>query len=127
MVSVLSIAVIVFSIIFMVGVCWQVAKGRLLLRYSLLWLFLGLVALVCAIFPEPVFRLAYFLGFNVASNFVLFVAIFFLSVICLSLSVIVSKQQMKLKDLVQRLAIMEKGIGDSGNAKQDDNCRHRLR
>ncbi len=105
--SILSVAVIIFSVAFMVGVCWQIAKGRLLLRYSLLWLFLGLAALICAIFPEPVFWLAYALGFNVASNFVLFIAIFFLLAICLSLSVIVSKQQMKLKDLVQRLAIME--------------------
>lgn len=121
--SVLSIAVIVFSIAFMVSVCWQVAKGRLLLRYSLLWIFLGLAALLCAIFPEPIFKLAYFLGFNVASNFVLFVAIFFLLAICLSLSVIVSKQQMKLKDLVQRLAIMEKGIRKrevEGGLERDD-------
>lgn len=105
--SVLSIAVIVISIIFMVGVCWQVAKGRLLLRYSLLWLFLGLATLLCAVFPEPIFGLAYLLGFNVPSNFILFVAVFFLLAICLSLSVIVSRQQLKLKDLVQRLALVE--------------------
>lgn len=111
--SVLSIVVVFFSIAFMVGVCWQVAKGRLLLRYSLLWLFLAFVALICAIFPQPLFDLAYLLGFNVASNFVLFLAIFFLLAICLSLSVIVSKQQMKLKNLVQHIALLEK-------AQQDD-------
>lgn len=104
---ILSIAVIAISIIFMVGVCWQVARGSLLLRYSLLWFFLGLATLICAVFPEPVFGLAHLLGFNAPSNFILFVAVFFLLAICLSLSVIVSRQQMKLKDLVQRLALVE--------------------
>lgn len=111
--SVLSIVVIFFSIAFMIGVCWQIAKGRLLLRYSLLWLFLALVALICAIFPQPLFDLAYLLGFNVASNFVLFLSIFFLLAICLSLSVIASKQQLKLKNLVQRIALLE-------NAQQEE-------
>lgn len=110
MFSPLGIAVIVFAIALVVGVVYQVAKGRLLLRYSFLWLFLALVALLCALFPEPLFSLAYFLGFNVASNFVLFVAIFLLLLICLSLSVIVSKQQEKIKNLVQDVALLKNEI-----------------
>ncbi len=114
MMSPLGLAVIVFAIALMVGVVYQVAKGRLLLRYSFLWLLLALVALICALFPQPLFSLAYFLGFNVASNFVLFVAIFLLLLICLSLSVIVSKQQQKIKDLIQDLAILKNDVeGDS--------------
>lgn len=106
-ISVLSIVVILFAVAFMVGVCMQVAKGRLLLRYSLLWLAMGFFAIIFAIFPRPLFNLAYFLGFNVASNFVLFVAIFFILAVCLSLSVIASKQQMKIKNLVQKTALLE--------------------
>ncbi len=119
MMSPLGFAVIVFAIALMAGVVYQIAKGRLLLRYSFLWLLLALVALICALFPQPLFSLAYFLGFNVASNFVLFVAIFLLLLICLSLSVIVSRQQEKIKNLIQDVALlkneMEKGDDEEGS------------
>lgn len=118
-ISVLSIVVILFAVVLMVGVCVQVAKGRLLLRYSLLWLALGILAIFFAVFPLPLFQLAYFLGFNVASNFVLFVGLFFVLAICLSLSVITSKQQMKIKDLAQKTAILENEI----RAKRDSAIR----
>ena len=106
MFSILGLVVALCSILFAAAVCIQVAKGRLLLKYSLLWLGLALVACLCAIFPAPLFGLAYLLGFNVASNFVFFLALFFM-VIALSLSIIVSKQQQRTKTLVQELALLE--------------------
>lgn len=118
-ISVLSIVVILFAAAFLVGVFTQVAKGNLLLRYSLLWLALGILAIVFAVFPQPLFNLAYFLGFNVASNFVLFVAIFFILAICLSLSVIASKQQVKIKNLAQRIAVLENEIEETGKLKNE--------
>ena len=105
MFSILGLVVALCSILFAAAVCIQVAKGRLLLKYSLLGL--ALVACLCAIFPAPLFGLAYLLGFNVASNFVFFLALFFFMVIALSLSIIVSKQQQRAKTLVQELALLE--------------------
>ena len=102
MFSILGLVVALCSILFAAAVCIQVAKGRLLL-----WLGLALVACLCAIFPSPLFGLAYLLGFNVASNFVFFLALFFFMVIALSLSIIVSKQQQRAKTLVQELALLE--------------------
>lgn len=110
--SYLSIVVICFSVILVAGVFAQIVKGRLLLRYSLLWFVLALVAFLCALFPEPVFFVAYMLGFDMASNFILFVAIFLLLIIALSLSVIVSKQQTKLKNVVQDLALLKHDIDE---------------
>lgn len=107
MFSVLGLVVAICAILFAIAVCVQVAKGRLLLKYSLLWLVLALIACLCAIFPAPLFGLAYLLGFNVASNFVFFLALFFFMVIALSLTVIVSKQQYRTKTLVQELALLE--------------------
>lgn len=109
----LSAIIIIFSLAFAVGVCTQVAKGRLLLRYSLVWLALAFIAIVFAVFPTPLFKLADFLGFYAPSNFVLFVGVFFLAAICLSLSVIVSRQHIKLKDAIQRLALLENAIQEN--------------
>lgn len=110
MFSILGLVVALCSILFAAAVCIQVAKGRLLLKYSLLWLGLALIACLCAIFPAPLFSFAHLLGFNVASNFVFFVALFFFMVIALSLSIIVSKQQTRTKTLVQELALLEHNI-----------------
>ena len=110
MFSILGLVVALCSILFAAAVCIQVAKGRLLLKYSLLWLGLALIACLCAIFPAPLFSFVHLLGFNVASNFVFFVALFFFMVIALSLSIIVSKQQTRTKTLVQELALLEHNI-----------------
>lgn len=108
--SALRIIVVLMCLLFVVMVCKQVASKKMLLKYSLLWLALALLVIVIAVFPEPIFLLSKVMGFNLTSNFVFFVALFFLLAICLSLSVVVSKQAIKLKSAIQSLAILEKEI-----------------
>ena len=84
-----------------------VAKERLLLRYSLLWLGLAFVLLACALFPDGIISLSTALGFETASNFIFFVGLFCLMAISLSLSVIASGQSKKIKELAQRVALVE--------------------
>lgn len=100
----------IISFLFGMWVSRQIAKGRLKLRYSLLWLFMSLVVVFFSIYPEPLFQLSAFLGFEKPSNFLLLCGIFFLLIICISLSAIVSKQEDKIKNLVQELAILENKI-----------------
>lgn len=112
---ILRIVVTLLSIAFMVLVCRQVSNGKLLLRYSLLWLTLAIVTILVSLFPDPMYRFAEIMGFNTPSNFVFFAALFFLLVICLSLSVVVSRQALRIKDLVQNMALLEKEIWTSQN------------
>lgn len=122
----IQISVIVFCILLAIFVVRLVVKKRLRLKYSLMWLSLSLLALLCAIFPEPVFGLAHILGFAVPSNMVFFLAIFFLLALCLSLTVIVSWQARDIRQLIQEIAVinnqlekMERG----GKAGHLDNPR----
>ena len=71
---------------------------------------MSLVVLIFAIFPEPLFYLSSVLGFEKPSNFMLLCAVFFLLIVCISLSAIVSKQEERIKNLVQDLAILESKI-----------------
>lgn len=103
----LQLFVVFVCLVFLIGVVRQIKTGRLLLRYSLLWLVLALVAMLAAIFPDGIYALSDLLGFGTPSNFILFVGVFFLLAICLSLSMIVSRQALKIKGLVQALAILE--------------------
>lgn len=104
---VLQIFLVVLSLAFCTYIVLMVKRGKLLLRYSLLWLLLGIVILVCSIFPQPVIALSELLGFDVPANFVFIVGLFFLLAICMSLTRIVSKQSRAIRNLVQQIAIYE--------------------
>lgn len=91
-----------------------VKNDKLQLRYSLVWLAMACIVLLCAIFPQPLFDLAHMFGFQVGSNFLFFIGLFFLLCICLSLTSIVSKQQSAIKNLSQRIAILENEFLNKG-------------
>lgn len=84
-----------------------VMKERMLLEYSLLWLILALALFFSALFPDVLFFLSAAFGFIAPVNFVFFIGLFCLLAIALSLTLIVSRQAIKIKNLVQRLAILE--------------------
>lgn len=113
----LRVFAIVVCLAFFLYVIYEVKKGQLLLRYSLLWLLLSLFTLVFSVFPEPVYCLAKIFGFEMASNFVFFVGLFFVIAIVLSLTIIVSKQSIMIKNLTQQIALNEHAFNAS---KSDD-------
>lgn len=118
----LRIIVIIACVAFVFFVAKQVVSRKLLLKYSLLWLVLALITFLCALFPEPIYWLSGVLGFDVPSNFIFFGALFFLLAICLSLSVVVSKQSMRIKNLVQTLAMHDNQLEELKNTtKSRDN------
>lgn len=104
---VLTIVIILISLGFLLYAVRQVKKGQLLLRYSLMWLFLGALLFVVALFPLPIFEISRLLGFNTSSNFVFLAAVFFLLLIALSHAKAISRQTIQLKKLTQRQAILE--------------------
>lgn len=95
---------------FMAYVLRLVSKGRLTLKYSLLWLALSVAMLLICLFSKQVGDFTYLLGFKVFSNFVFVAGLCFLLIITLALSSIVSKQASAIKTLTQRLALAEKQI-----------------
>ncbi len=80
------------------------------LKYTLLWIFSGIVMAVMIFFPYTFRTFIHFLGITSTMNglFVFFIGV--LIMICMSLTSIVSKQANKLRTLTQELAILEKRI-----------------
>lgn len=99
-----------FLVVFLYYVVKLVRKGRLRLRYSVMWMFLGVVALLVDAFPAILFWASDLIGFVSPSNLLLMVAVMVLLVVCLSLSVSVSRSVTAVKNLTQRVAILEKEI-----------------
>lgn len=110
MLSVLQVFVAIACVFFCVLICVLVSHRRLLLRYSLIWLFLAIVVALAALFPAPLYALSGLIGFVNPSNFIFFAALFALLAIVLSLSIVVSRQARKITSLIQDLALASKRI-----------------
>lgn len=110
---VIRISAAAFFLVFLIYVLGLVSKGKLQLKYSLLWMVLCIAILICDAFPVIPFWFSRMLGFITPSNFILIVAIAVLFAICLSLSIAVSRLVTAVKNLAQRVALLEKELKDA--------------
>lgn len=95
---------------FLVYVLRLVSKGKMLLKYSLLWILMCMAALLCDLFPQLIFYCSTAIGFVNPANFLFLSAIVLLLAISLSLSVAVSRHVLAIKSLTQRIALLEKEL-----------------
>lgn len=105
------------QIAFLIAVCMYYAvlfyllkKKSLSLKYTLLWLFSGLVMLVFVLFPELLTWFSVFVGIGVPTNALFAVISFCFILLLISLTSIVSKQTERIKTLTQAVAMLEKRI-----------------
>ncbi len=106
----LRIETIVFFCILVCVVLYFVRKGRIAIRYSMVWLLSAFIILVAAIWPALLERSANMLGFALASNMVLAILISLLIFISLSLTIIVSSQNTKIVLLTQEVSLLKSKI-----------------
>jgi len=106
----LRIFLLTIAIVFLIEVFRLVLAGKLQLKYSLLWMLLSVILMICAIFPEVVYVFSDCLGFQAPSNFVFLISIIGLIGICLSLTVIVSWQARDIRFLLQKVTLMEEEL-----------------
>ena len=111
---VLIIAVVVYFILILY---WLKIKA-LNLKYSLLWLLSGLAMGILVIFPETLFRLSDLTGIQTPMYALLVCAIAFVIAILMSITSIVSRQNRKIRTLIQENALLEKRIRDLENSSQ---------
>ena len=88
-------------------------KGqKLALQYSLSWLALLIVLLIVTIFPDILTILAHAAGIELPINMVFFLGFVFILLIIYNLTSAISRMSNKIKDLTQRLALLEKKLHD---------------
>lgn len=122
--SILRVTIVIFTILFLMFVIQLVAKKKLLLRYSLIWLALGCLLLICALFPDITYVISNYIGFINPSNFIILVGLAMLLCISLSLSLIVSKQSNSIKNLTQQIALLE-NLSDKIIESEGKSCREK--
>lgn len=104
------------SVVGLICVLQLIRSGRLRERYALIWLFCGVVTVITCASPGLVEYLCHLLGVAVPLNLMLFVAVVFLAGMCMMLSIVVSKQALRIEWLAKELALMKHERSDAGNA-----------
>ena len=102
----LSVAVICYFII----ILYYLKRKMLELKYTLIWLAAGLVMGIMIYFPELLVRFVRLLGIESNMNGLYILCIAFIMMILMTLTSIASRQQLKIRILIQELSMMEKRI-----------------
>ena len=112
MTTLFRVILLVCVLVYLAVILVLMRKGRMSLKYSLIWFLAGVVLLVCAFFSQTIRFFTHLLGVYSETNAVFFIGVCFLVLIVLSLTSIVSGQTERIRKLVQSQAILEKRIRD---------------
>lgn len=110
MTTTLRIALLIGILLYFVILVMLLKKKKLELKYSLLWLLMGVLFLLLTIFPEILVAIKNLLGFEDNMNALYVCILGFILVIIMSLTSIVSKQNDSIKNLIQANTLLEKRV-----------------
>ena len=117
----LRIAILLAIAVYYVILVRLLKKKSLSLRYSLLWLFSGLVMLLFTIFPALLGTVTRILGIKIGSNALFAILFFCVLIILISLTSVVSRQGEAIKSLTQELARLEKQLREREEDRTEEN------
>ena len=101
---------IIGAVGFLLFILYLMKKGKLEVKYSIIWLAFSLCMIVFACFPYTVLVLNDIAGVIDPVNFIFFTQIIFILLILLSVSAVISGFSKKIKQLAQANAILEKRV-----------------
>lgn len=110
--DILRACLVLGVVIYMTFIVILLRKRKLNLKYSLLWMLSAVVLLLLAVFPQIAVFVSKLLGIQYAVNSIYLIIVFFMLLLLISLSSIVSRQHREIKTLIQHVAIIEKRIRD---------------
>ena len=101
---IITAAVLILGIVLIIN---MIRKRKLELKYSILWLILPTVILIIIAVPGSLNGMASMLGIYDAMNMVFFLGFVFVIVVIFSLTVALSRQGERIRELTQKIALEE--------------------
>ncbi|MBD5445164.1 MAG: DUF2304 domain-containing protein [Lachnospiraceae bacterium] len=108
--STLRITLIIAVACYFIIILFFLKQRALNLKYTLLWLLAGTVMGVLVIFPKLLVYIIHILGIEDNMNGLFIICIAFMLMILMALTSIASRQNMKIRALVQEIGILDKRI-----------------
>ncbi|MFA5407243.1 MAG: DUF2304 domain-containing protein [Bacilli bacterium] len=106
----LKIEIIISCLLIILIILQIVRKGRISIKYSLVWLLSIFVMLISALIPNFMETVANWLGFELLSNMMISMVILVLIFVSISLTIIVSGQKEKIRLLIQEVSLLKEKI-----------------
>lgn len=106
----LRIFILIGIVFYFVLIFHFLRKKELALKYTLLWLAAGLIMLVFDLFPMLLTFMVHLFGIELPVNGIFAICIFFLIILLMSITSIVSRQTERIRTLTQYTATLEKRI-----------------
>ena len=117
--SILSIVMLIASVFFLYLVVRNINQNKILFEQAFMWIVISFVMIIISIFDSIPGFFAGILGFELTSNFLLSLAIFFLLIVAFLQTMTVSKQKEQIKHLIQELSILKSEVREKETS--DDN------
>jgi hypothetical protein len=115
----ISIAAAIAAVILLLVILELIRSRRLQERYALLWLLTGLVIFVLAIWRGLLGRISDTVGIAYPPSTLFVLAAFFVLVVLLHYSTVISKLSDQNRILAQRLALLERRLESAGEPDAD--------
>ena len=108
----LRISLAIFALVLIYVTTKVLKKGRMPIKYSLLWLFSAFIILLVSIIPFSLEVFKNLLGFETLSNLVIGLFIGILLFLTMSLTIIIAGQNKKITLLIQEISLLKEKTRD---------------
>ena len=104
------IGIIIFLIIFML-----VRRGKLQEKFALAWFAIGVIVVILGLFPIIIDKIAWVTGISYAPALLFVIAVGVLLIQNLYLFIFASQNEIRIKELLQQVAVLNKLVEELGN------------
>ena len=115
----LRMTLIVVVICYFIFILYYLKNKMLELKYTLIWLAAGFVMVLLIAFPELLLTFVTIFGIESNMNGLYILGFAFIIMTLMTLTSIVSRQNLKIRILIQELSMMEKRIRELENMERE--------
>jgi hypothetical protein len=112
------VSIFLIALLFFIALTKLIRKGQLHEKYSVGWLLLGVGILISGAFPQIVDRIAFFLDIRYPPILPICIGMGLILVQQLHLFILTSKNEARLKQLAQEMALVSKLLEERDEAKE---------
>lgn len=116
----LRFVLILISIVTMIYMLRKIRQSKLQIEYAIFWIFFSFMLIFISIFPKVVYWMTSLIGIQSPVNFIFLAIIFILIMKNFMMTLQLSQTEGKLRELIQKFALLEKDIRDKERKKKHE-------
>lgn len=110
----LRLGLVIVSLLLMIVVIKILKKGRIPIKYSLIWILSSIIIFLVSLIPSLFEWISRLFGFVTMANMVVGIFIFVLLMITISLTVMIAGQKKKTTMLIQEISLLKHEVEKDG-------------